>query len=58
MRLAHEGRNWEAIAFSQGHWAADMPQRIDVAYHFERNEWKGKIALQLNVQNMRPAEEL
>jgi single-stranded-DNA-specific exonuclease len=53
--LDSDGMKWDAIAFRQGHRAADLPEQIDVAYHFERNEFRGMVGLQLNVQDIRPA---
>ncbi|MGQ9518137.1 MAG: hypothetical protein ACUVT1_12795 [Anaerolineae bacterium] len=29
---------------------------MDIAYHLEENEWNGQVRLQLNVQDIRPAE--
>lgn len=57
MKLGLDSGNvaWDAIAFRQGDRASDLPGRIDVAYHFEKNEWQGTISPQLSVQDMRPA---
>ena len=53
-----DGRaTWDAIAFRQGAWAGRLPPVVDVAYHLELNEWQGRRRLQLNVQDIRPAEE-
>lgn len=46
----------DAIAFKQGAWNEYMPPVIDVAYRLEINEWNGRKKLQLNVQDLRPAE--
>ena len=46
---------WDAIAFRQGHAASELPERVDLVYHFEANEWKGLVTPQLNVQDIRPA---
>jgi single-stranded-DNA-specific exonuclease len=46
---------FDAIAFRQGHWADQMPERIDLMYTFEQNEFNGRTSLQLNVQDLRPA---
>ncbi len=40
---------YDAIAFRQGAWFENMPDRIDLAYTFERNEFNGRESLQLNV---------
>ncbi len=46
----------DAIGFGLGQWAHDLPPRLDVAYHLEINEWQGRRNLQLNMQDIRPAE--
>jgi len=46
---------YDAIAFQQGHWYQDMPDRIDIAYRFEENKYMGRVNLQLNVKDLRPA---
>lgn len=52
-----DGRTrWDAIAFRQAHWLKCLPGWIDAAYHLELNEWNGHERLQLNVQDLRPAE--
>lgn len=51
-----DGRiTYNAIAFRQGHYAKDMPQRVDILYTFERNEYNGRTSLQLNVRDLKPA---
>ncbi|GAB4524474.1 MAG: single-stranded-DNA-specific exonuclease RecJ [Anaerolineales bacterium] len=51
-----DGRiTWDAIAFRQGHWYAEMPERVDILYTFERNEYNGRTSLQLNVRDLKPA---
>ncbi|MFL7794897.1 MAG: single-stranded-DNA-specific exonuclease RecJ [Anaerolineae bacterium] len=45
---------WDAIAFRQGDWAQKLPDRIDLVYHLEVNEWNGQRRLQLNVQDICP----
>lgn len=57
LKLGQEGvAPVDAIGFRLGHWLEDMPERIDVAYHLEINEWQGRRNLQLNLQDIRPAE--
>jgi hypothetical protein len=34
-----------------------MPARIDLAYHFEKNEFRGRVSPQLNVRDLRPSEK-
>ena len=54
--ILSDGRcTWDAIAFRQGEWAGKLPDRVDMVYHLEVNEWNDKRRLQLNVQDVRPA---
>lgn len=46
---------WDGIAFRQGEWFGKLPDRIDIAYHLQLNEWRGERNLQLNVQDIRPS---
>jgi single-stranded-DNA-specific exonuclease len=53
-----DGRTrWDAIAFRQAHWLDHLPMYVDVAYHLDLNEWNGRERLQLNVCDLRPAEQ-
>lgn len=47
---------FDAIAFRQGHWAEKLPKKVDLLYAFERNEFNGRVSLQLNVLDIRPAQ--
>jgi single-stranded-DNA-specific exonuclease len=47
----------DAIGFGLGEWASNLPERIDVAYQLEINEWNGNRTLQLNLQDIRPAAD-
>ena len=49
-RVSHD-----AIAFRLGHLAGSLPNRIDLVYAFERNDYNGQSYLQLNVRDIRPA---
>jgi len=54
--LLFDGRTvWDGIAFGQGDWADHLPNRVDIAYHLQLNEWNGERRLQLNIQDIRPA---
>jgi len=44
---------YDGIAFRQGDRKAALPERIDIAYVFERNEYNGKVSLQLNVRDFK-----
>ncbi len=50
-----DGRiHFDAIAFRQGHWHENIPPKVDILYTFERNEYNGRISLQLNVRDIKP----
>ncbi len=46
---------YDAIAFRQGYWADDMPRRIDLAYSFDKNTYRGIEQTQLMIKDLRPA---
>lgn len=46
----------DGIAFSQGELAESGMERVDAVFSPERNEFKGSVTAQLQVQAMRPAE--
>ena len=47
---------YDAVAFRQGHWADQMPEKVDLLYVFETNFYQGRESLQLNVRDICPAE--
>jgi single-stranded-DNA-specific exonuclease len=49
---------YDAIAFRQGYWQEDMPPLVDLLYRYERNEFNGRVNLQLNVRDIKPAGTL
>lgn len=55
LRLADHECEFEAIAFRMGGLADKLPERVDVAYQLELNEWQGQVRLQLVVQDIQPA---
>jgi single-stranded-DNA-specific exonuclease len=46
---------YDAIGFRLGHWTDNLPQKVDLIYNFEKNEFNGKQYLQLNVKDIKPA---
>jgi single-stranded-DNA-specific exonuclease len=46
---------YDAIAFRQGHWLGQLPPKVDLLYSFESNEYNGRVSLQLNVRDIKPA---
>lgn len=50
------GLLYDAIGFRLGHWAEQMPERVDLLYAFEKNIYMGRESLQLNVRDLKPAD--
>jgi single-stranded-DNA-specific exonuclease len=48
---------YDAIAFRQGYWFAQLPPKIDLMYTFELNEFNGQVSLQLNVKDIRKSQD-
>jgi single-stranded-DNA-specific exonuclease len=48
-RVSHD-----AIAFRMGHLAGNLPNRVDLIFAFEKNEYNGQSYLQLNIRDIRP----
>lgn len=44
---------FDAIAFRFGHMAGKMPDRVDLAYQFEKNVFNGRESLQLKVMDIK-----
>ena len=55
LTLRDGASEWDAIAFRQGERAGKLPDRVDVVYRLEVNEWNNRRRLQLNVADIRPA---
>lgn len=54
--VSYDKITFDAIAFRQGHWIGQLPEKIDLLYRFEVNEFRGRKTLQLNVQDIKPSE--
>ncbi len=52
------GLPFPAIAFQQSEHYESLKrgEPMDICYHLEENEWNGKVSLQLNIKDIRPAE--
>lgn len=49
-----DGRiTYDGIAFRQGYRMDQLPARVDVMYVFEKNEFNGRVNLQLNVRDFK-----
>ncbi len=56
LRLAdEEGHLWNGIAFGQSAQAARLGDRVDLAYTLNRNVWRGRVDLELDVKAIVPA---
>lgn len=44
----------DSIGFRMGHLQATLPQRVDIIYSFESNEYNGRTTLQLNLKDVKP----
>ena len=47
----------DGIAFGQGDQADGIPDRVDVLFHPDRNEYMGRVTPQMKIEAIRPAEE-
>jgi len=57
LRIRAGKNEFDAIAFRQGHWLDAMPEKIDIAYTFEVNEYMGRKSIQLNIKDIKPSRE-
>lgn len=58
LKISHAGMPpMDAIGFGLGEWVKAMPERIDVAFQLEINEWQGRKSLQANLQDIRPVQD-
>ena len=48
-----EGYIHDAIGFRLGDWKNKMPQRVDILFSYEPNEYNGKINYQLNLKDLK-----
>ncbi|MFN2146828.1 MAG: DHHA1 domain-containing protein [Anaerolineales bacterium] len=55
LRLAGDAAAIDAIAFRKGDLYDELPELVDVAFRLERNEYRGTIAPQLVIEDIRPA---
>lgn len=56
LRLSDQGRKMEAICFGQGDRQPMAGTNIDAVYHPQINRWKGNESVQLNIQDLAPAD--
>ncbi len=44
---------YDGIAFNQGYWLKNLPNKIDIIYQYERNFFNGNIYSQLNIKDIK-----
>jgi hypothetical protein len=54
--VAPNGHAWRAIAFRQAGWHDCLPPLVDIAYHMEEDRFVGDGSVQLQIEDIRPAE--
>ncbi len=55
LTLSDGRNNFDAIGFRLGPLLNELPERVDVMYSFETNEFNGRTSLQLNLKDIKPA---
>ena len=54
----NDGRyTFDAIAFNKGYMLEDLPAQVDLLFAYEVNEFQGRQSLQLNVRDIKPANQ-
>jgi single-stranded-DNA-specific exonuclease len=48
---------FDAIAFRMGHWAENMPSRIDLLYSYDINHFNGRTTVQLMVRDIKAYDQ-
>lgn len=53
--LTDSGAKLDTIGFWLGHRLSELPTKVDLAFSFEKDEWKGRERKQLNLKDVRAA---
>ncbi len=48
---------FDGIGFRLGYWASQLPTRMDILFAFEKNVFRGRESLQLNLRDLKPANQ-
>jgi single-stranded-DNA-specific exonuclease len=56
LKLEHNRIIWDAMAFRQGYWANNMPERLDIVYTPKIETWNGQDRLRLEIKDLRAAQ--
>lgn len=54
LMLKQDGQIFDSIAFNQGGILRKLTPTVDIAFHFERNDYMGVEGRQLNIQAIKP----
>ncbi len=54
IKVSDHNITFDGIAFRQGQWANQLPERINILYSIEMNEYMGQQSLQLNIKDIKP----
>jgi single-stranded-DNA-specific exonuclease len=55
LKVSDGKATFDAIGFRLGGLLPHLPERVDVMYVFETNEFNGRVSLQLNLKDVKPA---
>jgi single-stranded-DNA-specific exonuclease len=55
LQLSDGWITYDSIAFNMGYWFDILPDRIDLAYHYEVNHYNGIDRLQLRIKDLKPS---
>ncbi len=50
------GFTHDTIGFRLGHLKSELPNRVDILYTYEVNEYNGRVGYQLNLKDVKPAD--
>ena len=50
-----EGMTHDAIGFRLGHLQPELPERVDIMFVYEINEYNGRVNYQLNLKDVKAA---
>ena len=56
-KIPYRNGTLEAVAWKQGHWADEMPGKVDLFYSVEENTYGNLVTTQLNVRDLQPASD-
>ena len=54
--VGDDSSRFKCIAFGQGDWAGRLPDRVDLAYTINKDDWNGRDSLQLMIKDIRETQ--